>query len=163
MADAGISWLNAAAERAAALLATDPARAAREAESILKVARNDPRALLVVGSARRRLGDAKGARSVLALLAKAYPRAALTQYELGLAMADLGERRSAIAALRSATSLNSDLADGWRALGDQLFQHGDATEAEAAFAQYARAAVTDPALKPAANALFEGRLDVADE
>jgi predicted Zn-dependent protease len=163
MADAGISWLNAAAERAAALLATDPAGAGREAESILKVARSDPRALLVLGSARRRLGDPKGARSVLAPLAKAYPRAALTQYELGLALADLGEERSAIEALRSATSLNRDLADAWRALGDLLFQHGDATGAEAAFAQYARAAVTDPALRPAATALFEGRLDAADD
>src|SRR5258705_10524590 len=103
MAEAGIIWLNAAAERAAALLATDPARAGREAESILKVARNDPRALLVMGSARRRLGDPGGARLVLAPLAKAYPRAALTQYELGLALADLGEWRSAVEALRSAT------------------------------------------------------------
>jgi predicted Zn-dependent protease len=163
MAEAGTSWLNAAAERAAALLATDPARAGREAESILKVARNDPRALLVLGSARRRLGDPKGARAVLAPLAKAYPRAALTQYELGLACADLGDRRSAVEALRSATGLNRDLADAWRALGDQLFQQGDATGAEAAFAQHARAAVTDPALKPAATALFEGRLDAADD
>jgi predicted Zn-dependent protease len=163
MAEAGISWLNAAAERAAALLGADPARAGREAESILKVARNDPRALLILGSARRRLGDPKGARLILAPLAKAYPRAALTQYELGLAFADLGEARSAVEALRSATSLNRDLADAWRALGDQLFQHGDATEAEAAFAQYARAAVTDPALKPAATALFEGRLDAAED
>lgn len=163
MADAGLSWLNAAAERAAALLATDPAGAGREAEAILKVARHDPRALLVLGSARRRLGDPKGARSVLAPLAKAYPRAALTQYELGLVLADLGERRSAIEALRSATGLNRDLADAWRALGDELFQLGDATGAEAAFAQHARAAVTDPALKPAAMALFEGRLDAADD
>ena len=163
MAEAGISWLNAAVERAAALLATDPARAGREAETILKVARNDPRALLILGSARRRLGDAKGARLVLAPLAKAYPRAAMTQYELGLAFADLGDGRSAVEALRSATSLNRDLADAWRALGDQLFQQGDSAGAEAAFAQHSRAAVSDPVLKPAANALFEGRLDVADD
>ena len=163
MADAGISWLNAAAERAAALLASDPARARSEAEAILKVARNDPRALLVLGSARRRLGDPKGARSVLAPLAKAYPRAAMTQYELGLTLADLGERRSAVEALRSATTLNRDLADAWRALGDQLFQQGDSAGAEAAFAQHARASVSDPVLKPAADALSEGRLDVADD
>src|SRR3954453_24223401 len=115
MAEAGTSWLSAAAERAAALLATDPALAGREAEAILKVARSDPRALLILGSARRRLGDAKGSRLILAPLAKAYPRAALTQYELGLALAELGEWRSAIEALRSATSLNRDLPDAWRA------------------------------------------------
>ena len=163
MAEAGINGLNAAAARAAALLATDPALAGREAESILKVARNDPRALLVLGSARRRLGDPKGAHAILAPLAAAYPRAALTQYELGLTLAELGEGRSAVEALRGATRLNRDLADAWRALGEALFQLGDAMGAEAAFAEYARAAVTDPALKPAAAALFEGRLDAAED
>jgi tetratricopeptide (TPR) repeat protein len=163
MAEAGLNWLNAAAERAAALLATDAPRAEREAEAILKVARNDPRALLIVGSARRRQGDARRARSILAPLAKAYPRAAMTHYELGLVFADLGEGPSAVAALRHAISLNRYLADAWRALGDQLFLDGDTAGAEAAFAEHARAAVTDPALKPAATALFEGRLDDADD
>jgi tetratricopeptide (TPR) repeat protein len=162
MAEAGVSLLNAAAERAAALLATDPARAAQEAESILKVARSDPRALLVLGSARRRLGDPGAARSILGPLAKAYPRAALTQYELGLALADLDDPRGAVAALRNAITLNRDLADAWRALGDLLFQQGDTAGADAAFAQHARASVTDPALRPAATALFDGRLDEAD-
>ena len=79
--------------RAAALLASDPGQARREAEAILRLAPNDPRALLILGSARRRLGDAPGARALLAPLAAAYPRAANTQYELGLTLADLGEGR----------------------------------------------------------------------
>jgi predicted Zn-dependent protease len=87
----------------------------------------------------------------------------MTQYELGLTLADLGERRAAVEALRRAAGLNRELADAWRALGEGLFQMGDAAGAEAAFAQYARAAVTDPALKPAATAIFEGRLDAAED
>ncbi len=47
---------------------TLPARRAR-AEAILRVAANHPPALLILASARRRLGDATGARSILASLA----------------------------------------------------------------------------------------------
>jgi tetratricopeptide (TPR) repeat protein len=148
--------------RAAALLASDPDQARREAEAILRLAPNDPRALLILASARRRLGDAAGARAVLAPLAKAYPNAATTQYELGLTLADLGEAAPAAAALRTAVSLNRDLADAWRALGDLKFKAGEVAAAEAAFAEHRRAAVTDPALKGVAEALFADRVAEAE-
>src|SRR5450432_2051398 len=147
--------LTAAIELASTLLASDPARAGRQAQQILASAPADPRALLILGSAHRRQGDAQAARSVLEPLAQAYPRAALTQYELGLALAALGETEPAIAALRQAVGLKRDLAEAWRALGDQLFLAGDAAGAEAAFQEQARAAVRDPALMAAADALFE--------
>ena len=163
MPDGAAASLNAAGDRAAALLGADPAGAAREAQSILLRAPNDPRALLILGSARRRQGDPKAALAILQPLAPAYPRAAMIHYELGLVLADLRETGAAIAALSRATSLNRDLTDAWRVLGDQLFLQGDALGAEAAYAEQARSAVTNPALKPAANALFEGRIDKADE
>jgi len=150
-------------ERAATLLATDPARAGREAEAILRQAPNDPRAALILASARRRLGDIKGAMALLAPLARAFPRAANTHYELGVVLAHQGDAPGAIAALRHAVSLNRDLAEAWRALGDLLFRAGEAEAAEAAFAQHRRAAVTDPALKPAAEALFAGRIAEAEQ
>jgi tetratricopeptide (TPR) repeat protein len=150
-------------EHAAAALATDPARAGREAEAILRVAPNDPRALLIFASARRRLGDARAAAAILAPLAEAYPRAANTQYELGLVRAELGDPAGAMAALRQATGLNRDLPDAWRALGDLLFKAGEPEAAEAAYAEHRRAAVTDPALKPAAEALFAGRISEAEQ
>ena len=163
MPDGAAHTLNAASERAAALLATRPDRAERDAQAILLRSPNDPRALLIIGSARRRQGDAKAALAVLQPLARAHPRAAMTHYELGLALADLRETDAAITALRHATSLNRELADAWRALGDQLFLKGDVPGAEAAYAEHARSAVTDPALKPAAKALFEGRTEDADD
>jgi len=154
--------LAAALDQASRLLAGDPARAAREAQAVLEVAANHPPALLILASARRRLGDAKGAWAILAPLAAAFPRAALTQYELGMALADLGEAPGAVAALRQAVSLNRELPAAWRALGDRLFADGDIAGSEAAYAEHARAAIQDPALKGAAQALFEGDLASAE-
>uniref|UniRef100_UPI0026ED7968 tetratricopeptide repeat protein n=1 Tax=Phenylobacterium aquaticum TaxID=1763816 RepID=UPI0026ED7968 len=150
-------------ERAAALLAKDPARAGREAEALLKADPRDPRAALILASARRRLGDPRAALAILVPLARAFPKAANTQYELGVALADLGDAAAGLAALRQAVSLNRDLPDAWRALGDLLFREGQAAAAEAAFAEHRRAAVLDPALKPAAEALFRGEVTAAEQ
>ncbi len=151
-----------AVEQAAALLATDPARAEISAGRILKAIPSDPRALLIVGSARRRRGDVSGARTVLEPLARAFPRAAHTQYELGLVFAALGETPQAVAALGRAVAVNRDLSEAWRALGELLFKQGDAAGAQAAFAEQVRASVQDPALRPAAEALFAGRPEQAE-
>ncbi|MBW8815142.1 MAG: sulfotransferase [Caulobacterales bacterium] len=154
--------LGAATAEAAALLATDPAAARRLAEQILRLAPQDPRPQLILASALRRTGEPARALAILQPLARAWPRAALTQYELGLAFAAHGQEVPALAALRQAVGLNRELAEAWRALGDLLFAAGDLGGAEAAFAEHARAAVQDPALKPAANAVFEGRLANAE-
>jgi tetratricopeptide (TPR) repeat protein len=162
MAEAPPASLTAAVERAAALLASDPGAAERLARDVLALAPKDPRAALILGSARRRLGDAAGARAVLEPLARAFPRAANTQYELGAAFAALGESAPATAALRQAVSLNRELSEAWKALGELLFLAGDIRGTDQAYAEHARALVRDPALKPAANAIFEGRADEAE-
>ena len=69
-----------AVQRAATLLATDPAAAEREIAPVLKAAPADPRGLLILASAQRRQGRPKAARQMLEPLARAYPRAANTQY-----------------------------------------------------------------------------------
>ena len=162
MAALSPALLSTAIERAAALLGTDPALAGREAEALLRSAPNDPRVLLILGSARRRLGNMIGARAIIEPLAKAYPRAARTQFEYGAVLGALGEPKGAIAAYRQAVSLNRDLADAWRGLGDLLFLDGDVSGSDMAYAELARASVTNPALKPAANAFCAGDLDRAD-
>ena len=149
--------------QASEALATEPARAERLAASVLEVAPADPRALLILGSARRRQGDPLAARKLLAPLAAAHPGAAHTHYELGMTLAALGEAAPAIAALRHAVSLRRELPEAWRALGDQLFRQGDREAAEAAYAEHARASVVDPALRPAAEAIFEARLSDAEQ
>ncbi|MDR3507943.1 MAG: sulfotransferase [Caulobacteraceae bacterium] len=152
-----------AVDQAAALLAKDPGGAERRASEILKLAPQDPRARLILASARRRQGDAQAARALLEPLAKAYPKAAQTYYELGAALDALGETQAATAALRHALSLKGDLAEAWRTLGDILFREGDLQGAEEAYAQHGRAQIQDPALRPAAEALYLGRLDEAGQ
>ena len=154
--------LNAAVERASALLGPNPAAARAEADAILKVAPADPRGRLILASAHRRLGDPGAALAILTPLAKAFPRAAHTHYELGASLAARGQTRRAVEALRQAVTLNRDLAEAWRALGDQLFLEGDGPAAERAFAEHQRATVRDPALKAAAEDLLEGRLAEAE-
>lgn len=154
--------LAALADRAGALLATDPAAAECLARELLTASPTDPRGALILASARRRLGDAKGARVILEPLAQAYPRAAHTHYELGLVRADLGETAAAASALRHATGLNPDLAEAWRAFGDCLFRLGDVAGAEHAYAEFGRTGVRDPRLRPAADDLFAGRLELAE-
>ncbi|QUD87376.1 tetratricopeptide repeat-containing sulfotransferase family protein [Phenylobacterium montanum] len=161
MADAPPGSLAAAVDQAALSLAQDAPSAERQARAILARVPNDPRALLILASARRRQGDAGGARTILEPLAKAFPRAANTHYELGASLADLGDP-GAKPALRHAVGLNPDLAEAWRTLGDLLFREGDLRGAEAAFAEHSRASVTDPALKTAAAALYGGRLSEAE-
>ena len=85
-----------------------------------------------------------GALAILAPLARAYPRAALTQYELGLALTALGQEEAGLQALRQAVALNGELPEAWRALGERLFAAGDLAGAEQAFAEHARAAVRVP-------------------
>ncbi len=157
------SYLAQEIQNAATLLATDPALAERKARDLARLATNDPRILLILGSARRRQGDAAAARRVLEPLARAHPRAANTQYELGATLAALGERHGAISALRQATALNNDLVDAWRLLGEQLFIEGDVDGADHAYAGHDCAAVRDPRLKPAGQAIFRGDLAKAEQ
>ncbi len=162
MVEAPSGSMAQAIDRAALLLATDPTSAEQQARAILQRAPSDPRALLILASARRRQGDPAGARALLEPLAKAYPQAAHTRYELGETLAALGQVDAAIALLRQAVSLNPQLAEGWRALGDQLFLLGDAKAAENAFAQHLRASVRDPRLKVVAASISAGRLSDAE-
>ena len=152
-ADGRPGSIAAAVEEAARLLATSPAVAERRALAILKLAPRDPRATLILASARRRRGDHAGALTLLEPLAKAHAGAARTHYELGLARAGSGERAAGVAALRHAVSLNRELPEAWRALGDELFKAGDVLGSDAAFAEHRRATLHDPRLKAAADAL----------
>jgi tetratricopeptide (TPR) repeat protein len=143
-------------DRAAALLGSDPRAAEQLAAGLLRQAPGDPRVRLILGSAKRRLGDLAGARALIEPLAKAHPKAALTQYEYGLVLAAEGEFSSAAEALQRTLAANPNHVDAWRALGDALFALGDNRAADAAFAKQALAAVQDPALRPALAARQTG-------
>jgi tetratricopeptide (TPR) repeat protein len=144
-------------DRAGALLASDPAGAELEARQALRQAPSNPNATLILGSALRRQGRSAEAIAVLEPLVSAFPRADLSRYELGMALADAGQAEAAIDALRTATGLNPGNPETWRALGALLFDQGDTRGADLAFAGHHRALVRDPALQPAVDALYGGR------
>ncbi len=162
MTDAPAGSLDDALAHAAKLMPTRPDLAQRQGEEILKAAPGDPRAVLVIGMAKRRLGDTLGARAVLEPLANAQPRSAQTQYEWGMVLASEGDEAAAIAAIRHAVGLKRDMPDAWRALGDLLTAAGDQIGANGAYAEHIRAATHDPRLMRAADALCDDKLEVAE-
>jgi len=149
--------------RAAEQLASNPQAAEKEAKEALKHGPADPRALLILASARRRQGDLAGARAILEPLARKHPRAAHTQYELGVTLIGLGEGEDGAAALRLELTLRRDLPEAWRALGDLLFKQGAIESADQAYREHARACVRDPRLRPAGEALFNNDLSRAEQ
>jgi tetratricopeptide (TPR) repeat protein len=154
--------LNEAIQSAADSLAADPAAAERLIRPALAQAPADPRARLIFASSCRRQGRAAEALAILQPLAAAWPKAANTQFELGTTLAALGRDSEAVEPLSRAVSLNRDLSLAWKALGEALFRLGEDQDAERAFAEYARTQLTDPVLKPIAEALFARRYDEAE-
>ncbi len=144
------------------LLTSDPTLAAEQAGEILKAAPGHPLATLLLGVARRVGGDSPGALRVLQPLVASQTNWARAHYELGLALGDSEQPAAALAALRRAVALRPDMPDAWRAIGDHLILLGDASGADAAYAQHLRAGTRDPKLLIPASALVEGRIAQAE-
>jgi predicted Zn-dependent protease len=154
--------LEAALAHAARLLDSKPALAEAQSAEILKVAPGHPVALMLLGAARRALGNPAAALEVLEPLARAQPNAARAHFELARARAAAGRGEEAIAALRHAVALKPDFTEGWLALGDHLSAAGDSAGADAAYAQHIRSSTRDPQLLRAAAALHDNRVPEAE-
>ncbi len=147
---------------AARLLESSPILAAEQAGEILRAVPAHPLATLLLGVARRMGGDPAAALEVLGPLAALHPRWPLAHYELALALSGLDRGAAAIAALQRAVALKPDMADAWRALGDELTNAGDAAGADAAYAQNIKASTQDKRLLTAAAALCENDIPQAE-
>ncbi len=154
--------LDVALAHASRLLATDPALAGEQADEILRVVPNHPPALLLQAAAHSARGQLAEAIAILEPLARAQPRWARAQLDLGLALGRAGRGDEALAALRRAVALQPDLPQAWRALGDHLGAIGDSAGADAAYAHHVRHSTRDPALLQAATALHENRIPEAE-
>jgi len=148
--------------RAASLLETDPAAAARRASDILAASPAHSEAGLLLGAALRRFGDPAAAATVLESLVAARPDSPLLHLELGRAYAAGSRGAEALAALRRAVQLDAALADAWRALAAQLFAAGEALAGDQAYARYARLWRGPPELDDASQALTDNRLESAE-
>jgi predicted Zn-dependent protease len=157
-----VGSVEVALAHAARLLEKSPELAAEQAAEILKAAPNHPVATLLLGVARRVGGDAKAALQVLEPLAALHPQWALAHYELARAYGEAERSAEAMSALRRALALKPEMADAWRALGDQLTIAGDTAGADAAYAQGIKASTKDPRLLSAAAALCENNIPQAE-
>jgi tetratricopeptide (TPR) repeat protein len=157
-----VGSLEVALAHATRLLESNPVLAVEQAIEILKALPAHPAATLLLGVARRTGGDAASASEVLSQLAATHPQWALAHYELALALSALGRNAAAIAALQRAVALKPDMADAWRALGDELTSAGDAAGADSAYAQNIRASTKDERLLSAAAALCENNIPQAE-
>jgi len=144
------------------LLTSEPALAAEQATEILKSVPGHPAAQLLLGAARRRMGDLAGALTVLEPLASSQPGAFAAHYELGLALGAARRGDEAVAALRRTLDLKPDFGDAWRALADHLGALGDSEGADAAYARHLKFASRDPRLLEAGAALVENRIAQAE-
>jgi len=144
------------------LLDSNPVLAAEQASEILKVAPNQPLAMLLLAVARRTTGDIAEALAILERLTAAQPSWAAAHYEFGAALGDAGAAQAAVVVLRRAVSLKPDLPDAWRDLGDQLTALGDGEGADAAYARHIKTSNKDPRLMAAAFALCENEIPKAE-
>jgi predicted Zn-dependent protease len=157
-----VGTVEVALRHATRLLESNPVLAAEQAGEILKAVPAHPLATLLLGVARRSSGDAAAAFDVLGPLVAMHPQWALAHYELALALSGLQRNTAAIAALQRAVTLKPDMADAWRALGDELSIAGDAAGADSAHAQNIKASTKDPRLLTAAAALCENKIPQAE-
>jgi tetratricopeptide (TPR) repeat protein len=147
--------------RAATLLETDPAAAAREATDILREHPGHPAALLLLGTARRGAGSPEAAASFTELAA-AQPESAPIHLELGRTLALQGRDADAFEALKRAVELEPNLAEAWRELAALHARHGDADACDVAYAHFTRLASPERHLAEAHVALANHRLGAAE-
>jgi predicted Zn-dependent protease len=157
-----VGSVEVALAHATRLLESNPVLAAEQAGEILKAVPAHPVAMLLLGVARRTGGDATGAADALSPLVAMHPQWALAHYELALALSALERNAHAIAALQRAVTIKPDMADAWRALGDELTIAGDPAGADSAYAQNIRASTKDERLLAPAAALCENNIPQAE-
>jgi predicted Zn-dependent protease len=149
--------------RAAALLESDPAAGGPAGAAILDSHPGHEAATLLLGTARRRSGDAHAAGEVLGTLAAGQPAVAVVQLELSRALHAQGRDAEALATLQQALELQPDLAEGWRELSLFSAARGDTARCDVAYQRYARLLPEEPThLGEAAAALANQRLGAAE-
>jgi tetratricopeptide (TPR) repeat protein len=153
---------DAALQRIASLLRSDPALAAREATAILASRPGHPLAALFLAMAQRLSGDLTGALAILEALVRRQPGSAAAQYELGVTLGQSGRREEALAALERAVAVKPEIGEAWRLIAEHRMESGDPAGADAAWANHVAITTAGPALLGPAVALCANRLADAE-
>jgi tetratricopeptide (TPR) repeat protein len=147
--------------RVASLLESDPAAATRQAAQLLRLHPDHPAALLLLGSAHRRTGDAAAAVAHFTTLAVSQPGSAVLRLELGRALRAAGRDAESLVALGEAVRLAPDLAPAWRELSLLHAARDEPAACDAAWARFEKLTPEAAHLAEAAAALANERLDAA--
>lgn len=148
--------------RAATLMDTDPAAAARVAQEILEVRPGHRDATMLLAAAYRSSGDPITALQVATELAGAQPQSAVLQLELGRAANKAGRNAEAAAAFERAVQWQPGLADAWRELSRLHAARGDLLACDVAYAKFEELTPPDQHLGEAIGAVSARRLDAAE-
>jgi tetratricopeptide (TPR) repeat protein len=157
-----VGSIDVALAHASRLLDRNPVLAAEQAGEILKVAPNQPVAMLLAAVAQRMTGQIAPALASLERLVSVQPNWAAAHYEWGVALGDAGQHEAALIALRRAVTLKPDLPDAWREIAAQLHRVGERDGADLAYARHIKASNRDPRLMAAAHALCENQIPQAE-
>jgi tetratricopeptide (TPR) repeat protein len=152
----------AAFEQAVDRLQSDPRDAERRAKAALRLTPRNAAAALVLARVRRRNGAPGEAATLIDRVARAQPGNPLVQYELGMALAALGQNADAVAAFKRAIAARPDMAIAWRALGDQLFLSGDLALADEAYGRYVAAPIGEALLEEADAMIARGEATASE-
>jgi tetratricopeptide (TPR) repeat protein len=154
--------LQTALRSATQLLRRDPEAAAEQAREILRVFPEEQYTTVLLATAERRSGNFESAIEVVSGLLEQHSDSALALEELGLSL--LATRRwvEAEDALTKSVSIDDELAAAWKALGDIRSERGDASGSRDAYRRHIQLSAGDPELVKAADALFAGKLGVAE-
>ncbi len=149
-------------EQAATLLGANPARAEKLARDLLARQPADPRPKLILASALRRQNRAGDALPLLIELARAYPRAARTRFELGVCLCALGRGAEGDQQLDEAVRLDPANREAWAEIETRAFASGHIVRERQAKATLARLDASHPELGRAAELVVLERFDEAE-
>jgi predicted Zn-dependent protease len=154
--------LQTALAHAVGLLQREPALAREQAQEILKVYPDTPKAKRILASAMRLQGQPERALEVLTPMMAAFSDSPEFLHEIAQCYGAAGRGDKAIEALRRAVSLDPKHAPAWLSLGHQLMVAGDMGGGQQAFDRHFALSTQHPELVKAVKLLREGKLAKAE-
>jgi tetratricopeptide (TPR) repeat protein len=154
--------LQTALGHAVNLLRHDPALAREQAEEILSIYPDAPKAKRILASALRLQGQANRALEVLAPMLPIFRDSPEFLQEIAQCYGAVGRGDDAIETLRRAVALDPKHAPSWQSLGHQLMVAGDVSGGQNAFEQHFALSTQHPELVQAVKLLREGKLGKAE-
>jgi tetratricopeptide (TPR) repeat protein len=155
--------LQTALGNALGLLKRDPGLAQEQAEEILRVYPDTPKAKRILASALYHQRKPQKALDVLTPMLAEFAASPDFLHEIAQCYGAVGLGEKAIDALRKAVSLDPKHAPAWQSLGHQLKVAGDDAGSQQAFERHFALSTQHPELVEAVKLLREGKLGKAEK